>query len=91
MPRQPLASSRFIPLLQTALDSCPCCKRALCVQPSDPGGSVSVSNGSRSPAGLVLLLAGRCPSVQPGQSNPAPTSPESVQAAAQPTALLGAS
>lgn len=51
------------------------------MQLSDPSCSVSISNGSRSPAGLVLLLAGRCPSVQPGQSNPAPTSPESVQAA----------
>lgn len=30
MPHQPLASSRFIPLLQTALHGCPCCKSPLC-------------------------------------------------------------
>lgn len=90
MPRHPLASSRCVPLLQTALDGCPCCRRALCVQLSDPGGSVSIRDGSRSPAGLLMLLPGRCPWVQPGQSSPAPLSPKGgCRLPAQPTALLG--
>lgn len=90
MPCQLLASSRCIPLLQTTLDSCPCCRRALCVQLPDPSSSVSISNGIRSPAGLVVLLPGGRPSVQPGQSHPA--SPESVcRLPAQPSALLGVS
>lgn len=74
MSHQLLASSRCIPSLQTALDGCPCCRRALFVQLSDPSSSISISDGSRSPAG-----AGRCPSVQPGQASPA--SWECVQAA----------
>lgn len=50
MPHKPLASSRCIPAVQTALDGCPCCRRALCVQLSDPSGSIS--DRSRSQAGL---------------------------------------